>query len=207
MNKCPLVLFVVFSGVLSAQSGEVWLDAGVSALANTAIGSGSPTGNSNDIDLSRAGYRIGLRFTYNSSGHLGNELQYSYNHASLNDPTGLILQVPGSGSMGINQFGYNLLYYLNSNNDEAKVRPFFTAGVHLNDFVMPFDVNNRDNADSWRPGFNYGGGMKFRLSRLFAWRFDIRGYDSGKPNWSSLLYKQSGLLQQFEATAGIGFYF
>lgn len=207
MKKYLTVLLLTWSGVIWAQSGEVWLTGGVSAFANTSIGSTSPDGNPGDLSLDHAGYRIGLRFTYNSAGRLGHEVQYSYNHTGFNDPRGLLLTHGTSAEMGFNQFGYNLLYYFNSTSAEAKVRPFVTAGFQVDDFVMPYDVVNRNNADSWRPGFNYGAGMKFKLSPMFAWRFDVRGYDTGKPNWSGLLYKQGALLQQFEASVGLGFYF
>lgn len=197
---------MLLPGIVRAQSGEVWVDAGASILATSDIGSPSPDGSSNDDHLD-SGFRIGLRFTYNSAGRFGHELQYGYNHTNLDDRTGLLIPPGTSTSASINQFGYNLLYYLNATSDEARVRPFFTAGLHLDDYVLPFYASNRDNADSVRPGFNYGGGMKFKLSLLFGWRFDIRAYDTMKPNWSGLLYKQGGLLQQFEATAGFGFYF
>ncbi len=207
MKKYLLVLMVVGSGALRAQSGEVWLSTGLSLLSNTDIGSPLSNGSSSDVHLGTAGFRIGLRFTYNSAGRLGHEVQYGYNHTSLADRTGLFLQTPGTAGTGINQFGYNLLYYFNATSDEAKVRPFITGGVMADDFVMPYKAINRNNGDSWRPGINYGGGIKFKLSPMFAWRFDIRGYDTGQPNWSSLLYKQSAILHQTEATVGLGFYF
>ncbi len=206
MKTClPFLLFLV-PGALWAQSGEVWIDAGASILATSDLGSPSPEGSSNDDHLG-GGYRIGLRFDYNSAGHFGHELQYAYNHTELNDKTGLLIPPGASTAGGINQFGYNLLYYLNANTDEAKIRPFVTVGLHLNDYVLPYTATNRDNGESFRPGFNYGGGMKFRLSQMFGWRFDVRAYDAMKPNWSGLLYKQGGLLQQFEVSAGFGFFF
>jgi opacity protein-like surface antigen len=104
---------LLLPAALYAQSGELWLSAGASLLANTALGSASASGSSND--------------------------------------------------------------------------------VHLN--------------GSWRPGFNYGGGLQFRLSPLFAWRFDVRGYDTGKPDWAGILYKQGGLLHQTEASVGFGYVF
>jgi hypothetical protein len=201
----PFLLLLV-PGALWAQSGELWIDAGASILATNGLGSPSPVGSSNDDRLGD-GFRIGLRFDYNSAGRFGHELQYAYNHADVNDTTGLLIPPGKSTAGGINQFGYNLLYYFNAKTDEAKIRPFVTVGLHLNDYVLPYTAINRDNGDSFRPGFNYGGGMKFRLSPMFGWRFDVRAYDAMKPNWSGLLYKQGGLLQQYEVSAGFGFYF
>ena len=51
------------------------------------------------------------------------------------------------------------------------------------------------------------GGLKYRISQLFAWRFDVRGYDTARPNWNGVLHNQGSLLQQFEASVGIGVYF
>ena len=202
-----LAVLLLLPGALNAQSGELWLSAGASLLANTDLGSASASGSSNDIHLGDGGFRIGLRLTLNTAGRWGHEFQYAYNYSFFNDRTGAILGAPGSASMGMNQFGYNVLYYFNATNKEPKVRPFVTAGFQLDDYVMPFSaVVNHDN-NSWRPGFNYGGGIKFRISPLFAWRFDVRGYDTGKPNWAGILYKQSGLLHQTEASVGFGYVF
>jgi hypothetical protein len=49
-----------------------------------------------------------------------------------------------------------------------------------------------------------GGGVKVRISPLFAFRLDVRNYFAGKPDWNSLLFKQGGLLYQTEISAGVG---
>jgi opacity protein-like surface antigen len=202
-----LAALSLLAGPLHAQSGELWVSAGASLLANTALGSATPTGSSNDEHLGYGGFRVGLRLTLNTAGRWGHEFQYGYTYSYFNDRTGAILGAPGSTGMGTNQLGYNVLYYFNATNGEPKVRPFVTAGFQVDDYVMPFSaVVNHDN-NSWRPGFNYGGGMQFKLTPLFAWRFDVRGYDTGKPNWAGILYKQSGILQQTEASVGFGFVF
>jgi len=204
MRKCLLILLVVFSGALWAQSAELWVNGGASILSNKNIGSPLPDGAPGDVQLD-SGFRIGLRFDYNSAGRFGHEIQYAYNRSDLSDRTGTLLPEPGSAAMNINQGGYNLLYYLNATNEGAKVRPFFTVGVHFSDFVTPFAAFQR--GDVFKAGINYGGGMKFRISPMFGWRFDIRGYDTGKPNWNGELFKQSGILHQTEASVGLGFYF
>jgi opacity protein-like surface antigen len=207
MNRWLPVILAVLPGGLWAQSGELWVSAGASLLANTDLGSASPSGSSNDVHLGDAGFRIGLRVTLNTAGRWGHEFQYAYTYSYFDDRTGAILGAPGSTGMGMDQLGYNVLYYFNATNQEPKVRPFVTAGFQVDDYVMPFAaVVNHDNS-SWRPGFNYGGGIQFRLSPLFAWRFDIRGYDTGKPDWAGILYKQGGLLHQTEASVGFGYVF
>lgn len=199
----PLLLMVV-AGSMRAQSGEFWGEGGGSILLNNSIGSPIPGGNSNAVKLDD-GFRISFRFVYNSSGRLGHEFQYAYNRSRLSDSTGIILPQPQSQGMAIHQVGYNLLYYFNSTNDNEKVRPFLTGGVNLDSFSMPAQAS--PTGGSARAAFNYGGGVKYRISSLFAWRFDLRGYDSGKPNWHGVLHNQSGLLQQFEASVGLGVYF
>jgi len=199
----PLFLTVA-AGVLHAQSGELWGEGGASILANNSIGSPIPGGNSNAVKLDD-GFRVTFRVVYNSSGRLGHEFQYAYNRSRLSDSTGIILPMPQSQGMAIHQVGYNLLYYFNATSENEKVRPFITAGVNLDAFSTPATAS--PTGGSPRAGFNYGGGVKYRISSLWAWRFDLRGYDSGKPNWSGVLHNQSGLLQQFEASVGLGVYF
>jgi hypothetical protein len=204
MKKYLPLLFVICSGVVRAQSGEIWVDAGASIFANKAIGATDPAGDPSDVQLDN-GFRVGLRLALNSSRHFGHEFQYAYNHSTLHDSTGNILPNDTSAGMGINQLGYNLLYYFNPTNENAKARPFVTLGVHFSDFVLPYAATL--HSDSFKFGVNYGGGMKFKISPLFGWRFDVRMYDTGKPNWSDLLKKQSGILNQVEASVGFGFYF
>lgn len=198
------VLLMVFSSSVWAQSGEMWLSGGASILSHRDIGSTSPAGDSNDVQLDH-GFRVGFRFGYNSAGHIGHEIQYAYNRSDFNDHTGTILPQVGSAGMAIHQGGYNVLYYLDATNEGARARPFVTVGVHFSDFVLPSSASTQGS--SFKFGLNYGGGIKFRISSLFAVRFDIRGYDTGKPNWNGILIKQSGLLQQTEASIGFGVYF
>lgn len=204
MKKYLPVLLIAAAGALQAQSGEFWAEGGGSILVNNYIGSPFLGGNDHDVKLDD-GFRVGFRFDWNTSGNFGNEVQYGYNRSALSDATGIILGAPGRDGMTIHQIGYNLLYYFNPGKDEAKVRPFVTGGVNLDVFSAPSMATF--TGGSPRPGFNYGGGVKYRISQLWAWRFDLRGYDSGKPNWSGTLHNQSGLLQQFEASIGIGVLF
>jgi opacity protein-like surface antigen len=204
MKKYLPVLLIAVTGALHAQSGELWAEGGASILLNSSIGSPFPGGNSNGVKLDD-GFRAGVRLDLNSAGHFGHEFQYAYNRSSLSDSTGIILPQAGSAGMAIHQVGYNLLYYLHPASEDQGVRPFFTAGANLDSFSTPASASPRGGSP--RFGFNYGGGIKHRISSLFAWRFDIRGYDSGKPNWRGALHNQSGLLQQFEASVGLGVYF
>lgn len=198
------VFLVVVAGALHAQSGELWGEGGGSILLNNSIGSPIPGGISNAVKLDD-GFLAGVTFTLNSSARLGNEFQYVYNRSALSDSTGIILPQPGSAGMAIHQVGYNLLYYFNPTSENKKIRPFVTGGVSLDVFSAPTYADF--GGASPRPAFDYGAGVKYRISPLWAWRIDLRGYTGGKANWSGVLHNQSGLLQQFEASVGIGVYF
>jgi opacity protein-like surface antigen len=199
----PLLL-LGFSGALWAQSGELWFSGGASILANRNIGSPFSDGQPDDVRLGD-GFRAGIRFALNSSGHLGHEFQYAYNRTRVTDVTGVVLGDPGSAGMAIHQGGYNLLYYFRPTNEEQTVRPFVTGGVHISDSVLPGSAAL--TRTSIKPGFNVGVGVKVRISTLFALRFDVRQYETGKPNWGGVLVSQGGLLHQTEASAGVGIYF
>jgi outer membrane protein W len=136
MKKGLLVLLVVSSSALFAQSGELWVSGGASLIAPKTVGSPIPNGGQSDITIGN-GFRFGFRFDLNSDGHIGHEIQYAYNRTDLTDNTGAILGDVGSAGIAIHQAGYNVLYYLHETRKGSKVRPFFTAGVHFSDFVLP----------------------------------------------------------------------
>jgi hypothetical protein len=135
MTTCLPVLRVVSSSALWAQSGELWLSGGAFILANRNIGSPSPDGQANDIQLGD-GFRVGFRFDFNSAGSIGHETQYAYNRTSFIDNTGQIRPDAGNAGTAIHQGGY-ILYYGRATKKESKVRPFATAGIHFSDFVLP----------------------------------------------------------------------
>jgi opacity protein-like surface antigen len=204
MKKILPVLLMVVGNALRAQSSELWFSGGASVLTNHQLGSTSPDGKPADVLLFN-GHRVGIRFGFNSSGHIGQEIQYAYNRTDLRDNTGLILTDEPRVGMAIHQGGYNLLYYFTAVKEGSKIRPFVTGGAHFSDFVLPGKATSQGS--SVKAGFNYGIGVKVRLSTLFAFRLDVRQYETGKPNWSDLLVNQSGLLHQTEASAGLGIFF
>jgi len=123
------------------------------------------------------------------------------------DSTGNIIS-DSSARMSISQFGYNVLYNLKprKTSRQATIRPFVTVGIHVNNFRLPLAAATGPSGSA-RFGFNYGAGLKVRLSPLFGLRGDLRGYETGKPDWGGLLVNQGGLIHQMEASAGVGIYF
>jgi opacity protein-like surface antigen len=207
-----IILITASFGVLHAQSRELWISGGESNLrfpypsSNRDLGSPDPSGQPNDVRLDN-GWRFGLRLAFNTPGSFSHEFQYGYIHPNLIDNTGTILSDP-SDRMSIGQVGYNLLYNFAPRKKwrEATVRPFLTAGVHVNNFRLPSSASTGPSGNA-RVGFNYGAGVKVRITPLFGLRGDLRGYETGKPNWGGLLVNQSGLMHQMEASAGVGIYF
>ena len=208
MKRLLPVLLMVFGNCLWAQSRELWVSGGVSILSHTEkneqLGSPSPDGDPGDVRIGN-GYRFGFRFGFNSNQHIGHEIQYAYNRTGLTDNDGSILGDVGSAGTAIHQAGYNFLYYFTGANKESKMRPFVTAGVHFSDFVLPGAAAVQGS--TVKAGFNYGAGLKLRVSTLFSVRFELREYETGKPDWKDLLFHQGGLLHQTEASAGFGFIF
>jgi opacity protein-like surface antigen len=88
----------------------------------------------------------------------------------------------------------------------SRIRPFATAGLHFSNFVPP-GASATSGGGSTKFGFNYGAGVKVKVSSLFGVRFDLRQYQTGKPDFGGLLSNRSGLLRQTEVSAGFGVLF
>lgn len=204
MKRYLPVLFVIFSGALWAQSGELWFSAGESLLSNRNLGSPlGPAGLPTDVQLDN-GFRFGFRFAFNTGGHVGHEIQYAYNRTHFIDNTGAILGAVTKAGMAIHEGGYNFLYYATP--EGTRIRPFATGGVHFANFVPP-GSSATYGGGSTKFGFNGGAGVKVKVSSLFGIRFDVREYWSGKPDFGGTLSNQSGLLRQTEVSAGFGVLF
>ena len=197
---CKCLLFLL-AGTSWGQTHEAWFDMGVSFLTNNGLGSTVAGGSPSDVSLGD-NYRFGFRFAFAPIGHFEHEMQYGYTRTNLTDAGGVILTDSPTAGMAIHQWGYNLLYYVDSRGKEERIRPFATLGAHLSDFVLPGSAAYQGG--SFRVGVNYGGGVKLRLSSIWNARFDFREYDSGKPNWQHVLVQQHGLIHQTEISAGLG---
>lgn len=169
------------------QSAEFAITGGASRLNNSGLGSLSGT----SYRLTN-GWRLGFRTTLNTWRFFGQEFGYGYNRTQLSSPA-------GDFGMAIHQGFYNLLAY--ATRDESKIRPFAAAGGHFNNYTPP-GTSVTSGGGSTKIGFNYGGGVKIRITPIFAIRFDVRQYQNGKP--FSFLQDRKGLLGQLEVSAGFG---
>jgi opacity protein-like surface antigen len=184
----PAVVLFLFAGVLSAQMAEVAISGGASALSNKVLGNYS--GTNYELDN---GFRLAFRFTLNPQTFFGHEVGYAYNRTSLKygDSTSST-----SEGMAIHQGFYNFLVYATP--EGFRIRPFATGGVHFSNFVPP-GASVSSGQGTNKMGFNYGGGVKLKLTNLFGIRVDLRQYQTGKP----FDLGGSGLLRQTEVSAGL----
>ena len=197
MKRYLPVVLVIFSGALWAQSGEVWFSAGESILSNKNLGSATG-GPATDVQLDN-GFRFGFRFGFNTGGRMGHEIQYAYSR------THLFISGTDVGGMAIHEGGYNFLLYATP--EGSRFRPFGTIGGHFANFVPP-GSSATSGAGSTKFGFNYGAGVKVKVTSLFGLRFDVRQYQMGKPDFfGGTLFNRSGLLRQTEVSAGFGLLF
>lgn len=172
----------VAAAALTAQSFEAGLHAGVSRFGNKDLGAGYSLGN---------GFRIGVRMTTNTEGFFGHEFGYAYNRTQLQEGG-------AQTGMAVHQGLYHFLAY--ANRLGARVRPFVSGGGNFSNFTPPGASAFRGGGDV-KVGFNYGGGVKVRVTDSYLIRLDIKQYGTNKP----FNLGGGGLLLQTEASVGVSF--
>jgi hypothetical protein len=194
MRKLAVMLFLACASSAWGQLFEVWFNGGQSLLSNKGLGTLSSSGGSkNDVTL-EDGFRFSFRMTLNNESHFGHEVQYAYSRTKLN--------ISGAEQgMAIHQGGYNFLIYATP--EGTRVRPFATGGVLFANYVPPGSSATSGGGDN-KFGFNYGGGVKVRVTSLFGVRFDVRQATTPKPFDLPL---REGWLRQTEVSAGFGVLF
>jgi hypothetical protein len=173
-----------------------------------------------------AGARGGVRLGADGSGHWGQDIVYSYGANATR------INVPENGSpfaftSRTHQISLNALWYPCGLRRAFKgAYPFLTAGVGGTFYTVTQRVVN-EAFDPNRGGlgkirndnifaFNAGGGVRFRVNRVYGFRIDFRDYMSraaryGLPKSSSdpnaVVFPVGGLFHQFEFTFGFVYYF
>lgn len=190
--KLTALLLLVCSAAFP-QAAEFSIHGGASRLNNPNLGTLTGAGTALRFSLTN-GWRIGFRTTLNNWRYFGHEFGYAYNRTQLR------LENDGSESgMAIHQGFYNFLAY--ATEEGSRIRPFAAGGGHFNNYTPP-GTSVTSGGGSTKLGFNYGGGIKVRISSIFAIRFDARYYQNAKP--FSFLENRSGLIGQLEVSAGFG---
>jgi len=180
---------------------------------NTGLGSFAVLGGSpNDIKLDSSGFRFGFRMNINTDSLLGYEVLYQYSRAQL------VSTVPDLSSatapnvtvkQGMAAHTYGGAALLHMNHEGNRVRPFAAGGVQAVNFVPP-GASIYSGGNDTKFGFNYGGGVKFRLTDLIGLRFDARQYTVPKPFQSTrfgIANPAHGWIRLNELSVGIGIMF
>lgn len=188
-----VVLCACSATVATAQVGELSVSGGVSRFGGASLGSAGSTATDSPIKIGD-GFRLNVRFTLNTYRFFGHEFGYAYNRSNI-DIAGQKTAVP------IHQGFYDFLVYATP--EGSHVRPFAAGGVQFSSFFPPGSSVYYGNQVT-KFGFNYGGGLKVRVTSVWGVRFDIRQYNSGKPFDFPFA---SGRLKQTEVTGGISFNF
>lgn len=172
--------------VANAQVAEFGLGGGVSKLSNKNLGQNYSLDD---------GWSLIFRLTINNWRYMGQEFGYGYNR------TKLLFAKENQGGMAFHQGFYNMLIYATP--EGKRVRPFGTGGVHFSNFVPPGASATRGGGQN-KFGFNYGAGVKVRVSEKWLFRVDFRQFVTGKP-FQDMLAGPGGKLKQNQISAGLSF--
>jgi len=189
------VFFCAGAGLMPAQVAELSVSGGVSRFGKASLGSNvDQAGNTTNTTV-KDGFRLAVRFALNTYRFAGHEFGYAYNHSGVDLGTGSTIP------MSIQQGFYNFLVYATP--EGSRIRPFGAGGVQFTSFFPPGASVYYGNQVT-KFGFNYGGGIKARLTSTIAARADFRQYNTGKPfNFPN----QHGRLNQTEISVGLGIWF
>jgi len=194
------VAMLLASSLLAlGQLGELSISAGRAASRNNVLGTLKDLTGAVLEYKSETDFRLGFRFTFNNYRFFGHEIGYAYNHGKFKVNT----TPPAEVGMPVHQGMYNFLAYAMP--EGAGLRPFVTGGVHFSTFYPPGTGVFSGNGVT-KFGYNYGGGLKFRLGPLLMMRLDLRDYATGKPFGESFP-DQKGMLHQLEVSMGLGIAF
>jgi opacity protein-like surface antigen len=194
-----VVLFLALAAVGRAQVAEVAITGGWSAFTDSNIGFlGFDAATGDQVDLDN-GIRIGGRLSMNR-WFLGHEISYAWQKSNLRieGPAG-----SESSGMSIQNFYYNFVAHATPQG--TAIRPFVTAGVGVSTFFPPGASSLSGGGDN-KFGYNYGGGLKFRLSEKFGLRFDARDHVTGRP-FKDFLQPVGGKFHNIEYSAGFALLF
>ena len=194
----PLLLTVVAAlgaPAAHAQSAEATVFAGMAQMRNGDIGRFGL--GAQEIRLTN-GVRVGARLGLNSGSLTGHELSYAFERHDIE------IASAAESRARTQQFFYNFVLHVMPRS--SRVRPFVTAGLGYTSFSPGDGGIFQDASGENKFGYNYGGGLKVKLSRMFGLRFDVRDHVTGKPNFLDLPAVE-GRLHSLEYSAGFSLLF
>lgn len=205
---CVVPLFFALLGSAWAQTFEVSVVRGLARMSKSPLGSNNFDAPLDEDTGFRNGSSTGIRLTLNHPGYYGHELGFLHTRAGIRTS---ILQAdrtmkPVDSHVNIEEAFYNFLIYMMPKGE--RWRPYITGGLQAVKSGNP-------KIDGWMGdatrnyGFNYGGGIKFKLQKHILVRLDLRDYFTGRPY--DLAFRDvdldGKLIRQQEASFGLVFGF
>jgi len=202
-GRAPLARLAVLAAALLASAPPAWSQAAeitftVGQSVFTADSSGGLVpgfGQPPEEVTVDDGIRIGARLSFNSWGFFGQELSYAF------QSSGMDLRGADFMDLSVQNYFYNLVAHATPSG--TPIRPFATAGVGASTF-FPEGTSALRGGGTTKFGFNYGAGVKVKLSDRFGVRFDVRDHVTGKP---FDLIDNDGALHNVEYSAGFSLLF
>jgi opacity protein-like surface antigen len=198
------VLLTGASSVIFGQSFEGSISVGRQLESNATLGSlAESAANGSGTFHFTDGFNINFRATLNTWKFFGHEFGYSYNRTHLNldalNPAGGSSPSSDLGGMAVHQGFYDFLGYVLP--EGSRVRPFGAVGLHFSNYVPPGASASYGQGDN-KFGFQYGGGVKFKVAGPWGVRFDVHQFTNPKP---FSIPGSSGWIRQTEVSAGLDF--
>lgn len=185
------------AGLAYGQSAEAALSFGRSIFTDQNIGDLGVSGAVKETLKVGDGFRVTARFSINSWRFLGHEFGYGFERSSLDFGS------QGKSGMNVHQGFYDFMVHATP--EGTSIRPFVCAGGGFSSFFPPGTSAFSGNGFT-KVSYNYGGGVKVKLSPIYGVRFDVRDYVSGKP-FGDFIPNVKGRLHNIEASAGIAIFF
>ena len=197
-------LFLAFLGLACAQTYEVSIIRSWARMSKKPLGSNNAESPIDNETAFRNGSSYGVRLTLNTPGYYGHELGFMYTTAGLRTVTyasdGTKTSV--ETKVRIEEAFYNFLIYMMPKGE--RWRPYITGGLQAHQTANP-KIENWTGTRNRNYGFNYGGGIKFKLAKHLLFRLDLRDYFTGKPYNLTMadVTNEGGLIRQQEASFGL----
>jgi hypothetical protein len=187
-------LWLVAAAVAYGQAAEASLSVGASIFTDRDLGDLGVVGAASEALKLDNGVRISARLNLNNYRYFGHEIGYGYDRSKL---------IIGRESVGmaVQQGFYDFVVHALS--EGSSVRPFVCAGGGFSTFFPPGTSAFSGNGVT-KFGYNYGGGVKMKVTGIYGLRFDLRDYVTGKP---FDLPNVKGMLHNVEVSAGIAIFF
>jgi opacity protein-like surface antigen len=177
------------------QGAEIGVSGGWGYFTDNAVGFEEAFGEEPAEYTIDNGVRIGVRMGLNTGDFVGHEFSYAWQKSSLS-----ILD-QAFGNMSIHNIYYNFL--LHATPEGSVIRPFITGGGGVSVFNPP-GVSSFSGAGDNKFGYNYGAGVKVKMTESYGIRLDVRDHVTGKP---FDLPQGDGRLHNLEFSAGFSLLF